>query len=103
MQSVTELGEIKERGRNQGIPTPYGACYISTPEVIEVSQRIEWMADFIAEHFDTFKAAGASDVVYKLYWTGLQGNRELTPRELRKAPVWRFHFVSTIYKNLRTK
>ncbi len=84
MRLVTELGEIQERGRYQGKPVPHGACHISTPEVIEMSQRIEWMADFIAEYFDVFKAAGASDVVYQLYWTGLQGNMEFTPRELKK-------------------
>jgi len=84
MRLVTEPGEIQEHGRFQGQPAPHGACCISTPEEVEESQRIEWMADFIARYSDVFRAAGASDIVYWLYWTGLQGNMKFHPRELKK-------------------
>ena len=83
MRGIIEPGEIRAVGKYQGKPAPYGACYIVTPENIG-EDRIEWMADFIAQHMESFKAAGADDIVYWLYWTGLQGNMELRPVELRK-------------------
>lgn len=64
MRLVTEPGEIQECSRYYGEPTPYGACCISTPEEVEESQRIEWMADFIARYVNLFKVAGASDIGY---------------------------------------
>jgi len=84
MRQVTEPGAIQTRGKFRGQPAPYGACCIETPEEVSTDQRIEWMADFIASYCAVFKGAGASDIVYWLYWTGVQGNMEFNPRELKK-------------------
>ncbi|MGE0273923.1 MAG: hypothetical protein AB7R40_00680 [Nitrospiraceae bacterium] len=84
MRLLTEPGEIQAKGKYRGQPAPYGACCVTTPEEIEVRHRIEWMADYIAANLPFFKAAGATDIIYWLYWTGLQGNMEFKPSEIRK-------------------
>ncbi len=80
---VTEPGQIGERGRFKGVPTPYGACTIMAPDNVAVSERISWMTDFISKHINTFRINGATDIVFHLEWEGVQGNMEFTPKELK--------------------
>lgn len=77
-------GEIGITGRYKGKPVPYGACILATPEHIRVPDRILWMADFIHKHIQTFREAGATDIIYWIYWTGTQGNMEFSVEELKK-------------------
>ncbi len=83
-RSTIEPGQIQAKGKWKGKASPYGSCVIRTPTAIENHLRIVWMADFIFAYKDAFYEAGASEVVYWLYWTGLQGNIELTAAELTK-------------------
>ena len=42
------------------------------------------MADFIANHIELFRELGAINIVFWIYWTGVQENIEFTPEELQK-------------------
>jgi hypothetical protein len=84
MDLVNDPGQIGTTGRYHGIPIPYGHCRILTPDNVNSPDRIEWMADFILKHLDTFRAAGTSDIVLHLDWTGIQGNMEFSAEQLKK-------------------
>lgn len=74
-------------GRYKGKPKPYGACILATPEHILVPDKIVWMADFIKKHIESFREAGATDIVYWIYCTGIQGNIEFSVEELKQIAV----------------
>jgi hypothetical protein len=78
-----ELGEIMTRGRYKGRSAPFGSCQLITPGDIELKDRIMWMAEFTFLNKEKFEQAGATDIVFWIYWTGLQGNVAFTPREMK--------------------
>lgn len=78
-----ELGEILTRGRYKNKAAPYGSCELLTPSYVDLSDRIFWMAEFILLHKDKFEKAGASDITFWIYWSGVQGGMAFTPKELK--------------------
>lgn len=79
-----EVGDIARLGRYKGKLYPYGACHLGTPELVTQESVIEWMADFVAAHKEKFVVAGATSIVFWIYWYGGQGNTELSVVELNK-------------------
>lgn len=78
-----ELGEIMTRGKYKGQPIPYGSCQLVVPNYVDIKDSIFWMSEFIFLHKPKFEEAGATDIVFWLYWRGMQGNMSFTPKELR--------------------
>lgn len=79
-----EVGDIAKSGRYKRKPYPYGSCDLVTPESVTQENVIEWMADFVATHKEKFIAAGATSIVFWIYWYGGQGNTGLSVVELNK-------------------
>ena len=84
LRLVDEPGENKKAGKYKDKPLPYGACCVCTPDDIPNPRRIEWMADYINTNKKSFIEAGATDIIFWIYWYGIQGNMEFTPTELAK-------------------
>ncbi|MCG8685232.1 MAG: hypothetical protein MI892_10175 [Desulfobacterales bacterium] len=84
LHRVNEPGKIGTIGKYKGVPLPYGSCRVCTPEYIPVFDRISWMADFIKINKRTFAKVGATEIIFWIYWHGVQGNMEFTPVELEK-------------------
>src|SRR5258708_879161 len=78
-----ELGEIMTRGRYKGRTSPYGSCELIVPGYVELRDRIMWMAEFIFMHKPKFEEAGATDIMFWIYWSGIQGNMAFTSREIK--------------------
>jgi hypothetical protein len=76
--------EIGNFGRYRNLPTPYGACTIVAPKEIDRIDTIIWMANFIIQNMQKFKNAGATSMIFWIYWYGGQGNMEMTPKEIEK-------------------
>jgi hypothetical protein len=83
MQLAIDPGQIGTRGRFKNQPEPYGHCTMSPPNEIQVADRIDWMIEFVSKNISLFKKNGATDIVFDLYWSGTQGNMELTAHQLR--------------------
>jgi hypothetical protein len=83
IEKIIATGEIGTRGRYKGQLTPYGLCKITTPDSIPVEEKIKWLTAIISRHIETFRANGATDIEFSIYWTGLQGNMEFTSEQLR--------------------
>lgn len=81
--SKNELGEIMSRGRYKNRQAPYGSCQLLVPSYVDLNDRIIWMAEFIFMNKSKFEEAGATDIVFWIYWSGVQGNMSFTPRELK--------------------
>lgn len=84
IRSASDPGDIGGIGKYKGLPKPYGTCCITTPEEIAQPDRILWMADFIYKKRKAFIDAGATEIVFWIYWEGIQGNMEFTPNQLKK-------------------
>jgi hypothetical protein len=69
-----------------------GFCCIETPKIIQNHLRIEWMLDYILEHKKKFINAGATEIIFWLYWHGLQGNMEFKPIEIKKLALLEITF-----------
>ncbi|HFA49153.1 MAG TPA: hypothetical protein ENJ95_09060 [Bacteroidetes bacterium] len=83
MRLCNEPGDIAKTGRYKGVPRPYGACYICTPDAVK-KDKIEWMAEFIFKYKNEFEKAGATEISFWIYYYGKQGNMEFTVVELNK-------------------
>jgi hypothetical protein len=83
IDSIGEPGQSGIGGRFNGVPIPFGACRISAPDYVVVSDRIEWMTEFVSRYINLFRANGVTDIVMNLDWTGVQGNMEFTPAQLK--------------------
>ncbi len=77
-------GDIGKIGRYKSHPTPYGACQIIVPKNINQGEKIIWLADFIIKHKSDFEKAGATKIIFWIYWFGGQGNMELSEEEVEK-------------------
>ena len=84
VRNLNTRGETATTGPHKSKPISDGACILAAPPHIPVSDRIGWMADFIGKHIESFRKAGATDIVYWIYWKGIQGNMEFTVAELKK-------------------
>jgi len=84
MRQANDPGDLGQIGKYKGLPRPYGSCCITTPEEIALTNRVEWLADFTDKNKHAFIDAGATEIVFWIYWEGIQGNMELTPKELKK-------------------
>jgi len=84
MRLSNEPGEMGNTGKFKNLPQPHGACLIITPNEIENSKRIIWMADLIFQNKKLFIDAGATEIIYWIYWHGLQGNMEFSPEQIKK-------------------
>jgi hypothetical protein len=56
------------------------------------------MVDFIKAKRAAFVEAGPTDIIFWIYWEGIQGNMEFTPKEPQKSRSWEYHCASTISK-----
>jgi len=72
-------GTIASQGKYRGKKKPYGACEIRRTKP---GRNIAPLADHLRRNSSRYKAAGATDIVFWILWRGLQGNTELTVREL---------------------
>lgn len=85
-RTANEANEIAKSGRYRGKVRPFGTCRLSTPDSV-TENKVEWMADFVAAHKEKFEAAGATRIVFWIYWYGSQGNMELSVVELEKLAL----------------
>lgn len=78
------IGDIGKIGRYKNAHTPYGACHIVVPKEINQGEKIIWLADFIIQYKSDFEKAGATKIIFWIYWFGGQGNMELSEEEIEK-------------------
>lgn len=83
IKNSNEPNEIGSKGKFKNIEIPYGSCALAIPDFVK-SNRITWMAEFIAKHKSEFLKAGATEITYWIFWHGNQGNMEFTNQELKK-------------------
>ena len=76
---ATEPGTIGTRGKYCGQKKPYGACHIRSTKP---GRNIVALADHLRRNTSRYRAAGATEIVFCIVWRGIQGNTELTVREL---------------------
>ncbi len=83
LQSSKEPCHIGRFGKYRGKPTPYGSCSVCPPENISQPESILWLARFAKPHLPIFSEAGATDIVFWILWSGIQGNMEFTPFQMQ--------------------
>ena len=76
---ANDPGTIGTRGKYRGQKKPYGVCQIHSTKP---GRNIVALADHLSRNSDRYKAAGATEIVFWIVWRGIQGNTELTVREL---------------------
>ena len=95
-----EPGEIGERGRYRGQPTPYGAAALAVPEAVPEEQKLEWLLTVALEHLSTFRRLGADEPeVYATYAYDAQCNLSYSSSELEKLARLSLPFCVSCYRD----
>lgn len=80
--NAIDPGDIGKIGKYRGKPTPYGSCDVRCTRMDR--SQIVYLAAHLKRHLALYRKHEATDIVFWIIWTGVQGNMEFTVQELRK-------------------
>ena len=82
LEIVVSPGVLRKKGRYKGNLSPNGICCFTVPSDVEHKEKIN-MATTLVHRLKQDKSVKIDDIDVHLFFSGIQGNMELTTEELK--------------------